>query len=745
MNLIAEKDESTSPENSESRGHRKSRQSLVVRLRQEVIQITRDVQRLARFIGVQRTGFRKLVKKYTKWSHSSALSERFLPILESPTSFTNQDFTSTFLELSLLYNVLRQAKLTSITSTPHVYPSNEKLCTFDCQMVTAITNSVTFWIHPDNMVETKVTLLRHVSLVSDSSSSIQEIPSSANQSPKLFNGSSELSRSSVGAKPNGSHSEETNSPINELTYTTYLDNAKKFYSIQTTTEPGQIRRVYGADTASTPVLCSPVGGLRHFCIANLSPEQATMIAKSQHEALNGTLSGMDNMSKVALSWVQKRLAVPISKIVSQRARFRYSDQVSTDDLPGSSPTSQWDSPDIWVTLDSNIKMTKKDATESQWPTENEPEDLKDFPFCVLDIRWKGLEKPGWVTELERSHLVYPVEGFSLYAHSVAVFYPNALSVLPQWLKVIDEHLDIRRAPKSRGTLSKRNSKSSTNIPAVQLQMPVSPGILLNSERQPLLRTGSAKSVAKSLSSRGDYGSQEIGLGIDLNSGGQGSQPIVRYWNEFDDPEDSPEEGVFVVIPEDEMEDGFFNGTDVAFLVQLCESLFNKATRFKNKVQRFFGYKPKKRHASGLSTIHEDDEDDGDDDEDTDYEGFYSPRFKSRSHRDLDDEYFSFPPTAAAEQRNTVITVFYSICFFLSALMVCTLFGVILTEDMNAISNGTYVFIVSGFFAVLGISVLAMWLFLMRADMPPWWHQTIVFTVFFSIICFGVGGIAWLFT
>lgn len=729
-----------------SRSNKKIRQSLVLRLRQEIVQLTRDVQHLARFIGVQRTGFRKLLKKYKKWSHSSSLSEKFLPILEAPTSFTNQDFTSTFLELSLLYNVLRQAKLTSITVSPHVYPSNEKLCMFDCEMITAVSNAATFWIHPDNMVETKITLLRNLSLVSDSSTTL---PSSSSHSNLV---SLNLSSSKNPVVPEqvsqgeSSSGPDSQSAVIDHTYITFLDNSRKFYSIQTNTDPGQIHSVYGTNTASTPVLCSPVGGLRHFCIANLSSEQAELISKSQYEALGGTLKGMDNMSKVALSWVQKRQASPIAKMASQRTRFRYSERVNdlSAGSSASSPTSHMNSPDIWATLDTNIKLTKTGATDTQWPDED-PEDVTEFPHCVLEIRWKGLEKPLWLSELESSHLVYQVKGFSMYAHSVAHYYPNSLSVLPQWLTVINEQVDIRKAPKRR-TLAKRGqsmSSISINTPA-----PVAPGILLNNERQPLIRSASSKSLGKSHSGRQDYGSNTDSeyVSSDSMSSSKPDQPVVRYWNEFDDPEDGAEEGVFVVIPDEDLDDGLFNDHDVAFLVSLGESLFSKVNAVKTKIQHLFGYKPERRTRRGLATIYEDEEDD--DDEDTEFEGFYSPRFKSHhGHiRDIDGSYFSYHSAqAAAEQRNSIIAVLYSICFFLSALMVCTLLGVLLGEDMNAISMGTYVFIVSGFFIALGISVLAMGLFFMRADMPPWWHQTIVFSTFFSIICFGVGGVAWLFS
>lgn len=751
VDMIAEKDQSVAP-SSHSKAHTSTRQSLVVRLRQEVVQLTRDVQRLSRFIGVQRTGFRKLLKKYKKWSESSALSKKFLPILEAPTSFTNQDFTSTFLELSLLYNVLRQAKLTSITSTPHAYPSTENLCNFDCEMVTAVTNSAVFWVHSDNVVETKLNLLRHLSLVSDSTIG-EEATTLIDNADTPGEALAQVRKSSISDLNEESERSQQNHRPKNLTYTTFLDNPKKFYSLQTKSEPGQIHSIQGTISASTPVLCSPVGGLRHFCIANLTPEQQRMIRTSEFDVLSDTTQGMDNMSRVALSWVQKRHPLPIAKFCSERTRFRYTKSTASNqsDGAGSSNNTQWDKPDIWATMDSNITYTRAGATDTDW--NGTYEDQQDFPYCVLDVRWKSLEKPTWVTDLEQSHLVYPVEGFSVYAHTVAVYYPNFLSTLPKWLDLLNNDMDIRRAPKPKSALSKRNSKSGTNIAAQFSQTPVNPGILLNNERAPLKRNNTF--TGKSQISQ--YGSAEHTH--ETISDHQQGQPVVRYWNEFDDPEDGADEGIFVVIPEEEMGDMLFNGADVAFLMNLTDRIFDKVSRWGHKLQKVFSPGPKRRsHRNTSSPViqingsssEDDDEDDEESSDYTDYEeGFYSPRFKSSRFGSDEvgykDYYYNYHNSHAVDQRNNVITAFYTMCFFLSALMVGTLFIAILTEDVSSISQGTFAFILIGFFVAVAIGILAMALFLQRAEMPPWWHQTIVFTVFFSIICFGVGGVVWLYT
>lgn len=735
VNSIAEKDEcsvlQSSPE--VSRSNKKDRQLLVFRLRQEVVQLTRDVQHLSRFIGVQRTGFRKLLKKYKKWSDSSSLSERFLPVLESPSSFTNKDFTPIFLELSLLYNVLRQAKITSINAnTSHTFQSsNETISRFDCEMVTSLSSSVIFWIHPDNLVEAKVALLKNLSLVSNSS-----LPATAS-----YTNLAALNETAL-------HNSDTSLPADQ-TFTTFLDNTKKFYSIQTNSEPGQIKIITQPDKTSTPVLCSPVGGLRHFCMANLSDEQQNLILHSQFEALSGTLNKMDNISKMALSWVQKRHASPIAKVLSQRTRFRYlekfSETVTSTGSEASSPNTYIDSPDIWATMDNNVKFSKLAAAQPEW--NEEFEDTTEFPYCILEIRWKGMNKPLWISDLERSHLVYPIKGFSTYAFTVAQYYPEVLSVIPKWMETINNNIDIRRSPSSRNTIRRGHSKSSISLSSSQTTpAPVVPGILLNNERQPLLRT-SSRSHGKSRSP--SYGTADK-LGYENE---RPDQPVVRYWNEFDDPEDGQDDGVFVVIPDEDLEDGLLNDDDVFYLVSLGESILNKTISLKQKFVDFFGgHKKPLKKKRGLSTICEENEEflDNEEEEETEFEGYYSPRFKSHHEHGATGEdvasYFDMRRhSAALEQRNSILSALYSICFFLSAFIVCILFGVLLGEDMDAITMGTYIFIVAGFFVALAISVLAMGLFLMRSDMPVWWHQTIVFATFFSIICFGVGGIAWLFS
>lgn len=823
----------------------KSRNSLLYLLRQEVVQLTRDVQHLARFIGVQRTGFRKLLKKYKKWSKSSELSDRFLPILESPQSFTNQDFTSIFLELSFLYNIIRQAKSGSISKksigdngTLSFLPlsptestvdnnSNESRCKFDVEMASSVTQQMTFWVHPDNVVETKVALLKNLGLVSDDDAAIKS--------------------SQVDSTENNENS------LEDFSYSIYLDNPKKFNSIQTQSEPGQIRWVTDGVSSSPHILCSPVGGLRYFCLASLSDKQSDYILNSQYEALskliisnklnaglptsksnsssstslNNQISSSPNtaspdskklsdssssvniasnssnsLTNLALSWVEKRKAAPISKVGFKRSRFRL---VNTS---GAASPSSIEPADLWATLDCNINFCKPKSSSfhlnynpirspSQDQEPSDEVELQSFPYCVLEIRWKGMEKPQWLQDLANSHFVYPVEGFSLYRHSVAIFYEEKLSKLPAWLDVLKNGYDIRKAPSKKPS----NNNSNNTAASSTTSGPTSPGILLNSttERDALLKSN--PSLKYNATNNEDYFSDKTNQFTNTQTANNvNQQPVVRYWNEFDDPEDGPDDGVFVIIPDDEddSDGGVFNDVNVARLLLLSDSLLFKLHKLGNKARKLFGLKvneddeeyysrranygrmandeyyyndnPWDNRPRGLPTIYEDDEDD---DEDSYNSGDYEANHTSNgqhthtqsrlSHRHdlgyIDDEYTSFPLAYGSgynvtDQRDYLLTILYSLCYLVSTLMMLILFGVGYGEGLfvphspngggNDKSMAMVAIITAGMVIALGISTLGMALFLIRRTVPKnLSHQFIVYTIFFTTVCIGIGGISML--
>lgn len=147
-----------------------------------------EIKSLARFTATQRTAFRKLLKKYKKWTGSSELEDRFRDeVLDSLKSFTKLDlgplldeYSTTRQRIRALYeNQVRLSNAKSGTATTtttttatssairqlqEVVDSGSKVY-FDTNIATVpLGESGTFasyFVHPENIVELQVLLLQY--------------------------------------------------------------------------------------------------------------------------------------------------------------------------------------------------------------------------------------------------------------------------------------------------------------------------------------------------------------------------------------------------------------------------------------------------------------------------------------------------------------------------------------------------------------------------------------------------------
>ncbi|KAM6508556.1 hypothetical protein FSOLCH5_011552 [Fusarium solani] len=70
-------------------------QRRLVKYERQLVRRGGDIQSLSRFANAQGIGFRKIIKKYKKWTGSTTLGSRFNEnVLTDPKSFTRRDFTA---------------------------------------------------------------------------------------------------------------------------------------------------------------------------------------------------------------------------------------------------------------------------------------------------------------------------------------------------------------------------------------------------------------------------------------------------------------------------------------------------------------------------------------------------------------------------------------------------------------------------------------------------------------------------
>lgn len=116
-----------------------------INVEKEISHASSDVELLSRFVGVQYTGFVKVIKKYTKWSGSSGLARRMEPHLGRKSMALKFDFSTCIANISMLYDAVREP-----SSAQRSGEFGEHL------------GRIIFWVHRDNIVEIEIFLLKHL-------------------------------------------------------------------------------------------------------------------------------------------------------------------------------------------------------------------------------------------------------------------------------------------------------------------------------------------------------------------------------------------------------------------------------------------------------------------------------------------------------------------------------------------------------------------------------------------------------
>jgi SPX domain protein involved in polyphosphate accumulation len=381
-----------------------------------------DIQLLSRFVGVQRTAFHKLLKKYKKWTGSAHLSDRFNVILESPTSFTQLDFENNVQDVSSILMAIRDG-VDSLSDIPSAVQSYDTLgCDYSESFAAQTTESpldmdcefyafdaakrggrAIFWVHSDHIIEVQVFLLKQLLL--------QSYLSCRGQPSKH----SKFSKGSNVA-----------SPGNDEITTVVLENLEHISQVSSVDlEPMSQKKM---KTAAHVQWCS--GGTDAFVIAsgNTGDVLKTTVKRKQVETLFDSQSEIfksaNNNTFEIRNWINKHpMVVPLVKILSKRTRF----------------TGRATDSDIWAFLDRDVRIGTCKNIQG-WATSNEVDqtlDITNFPYAILEIVWDGTQMPEFVQELTQHHIVEIMNGFSLQVYALVAIY-GLKNIVPRcwvWLNL----------------------------------------------------------------------------------------------------------------------------------------------------------------------------------------------------------------------------------------------------------------------------------------------------------------------
>ena len=387
-------------------------------LEEDLSDIIADVHDLAKFVQLNYTGFYKIIKKHDKmtgWHLKPVFDTRL-----KAKPFYEENYDASVVKLSKLYDLVR-TRGNPVKGDSAAGGSQANF----------IRHTTKYWVHPDNVTELKLIILKHLPVL-------------------VFNASKEF--------------EEADSAITSI----YYDNPDTWDLYE-----GRLKKTEGAEA----IRLRWYGGMQNETIfverkthrEDWTGEKSVkarfaLKEKNVNSYLRGELlpaaifekarkEGKKSEKAIAederlaseVQWtVLKKGYKPVCRSFYHRtafqlpadARVRISldtelTMVREDNLDGVRRAG-----DNWRRMDIGI-----DYPFSQLP----PGDVVRFPYAILEVKLQtqlGQEPPEWVRQLISSHLVEAVPKFSKFIHGVASLFPDRINLLPYWMPQMD--VDIRK-------------------------------------------------------------------------------------------------------------------------------------------------------------------------------------------------------------------------------------------------------------------------------------------------------------
>ncbi|KAI8061126.1 VTC domain-containing protein [Gongronella butleri] len=399
--------------------------------------IADDINRLARYSRINYTGFLKIVKKHDR--HTNYVLRPMFMVRLNQCPFWNENNEELLLKLSQLFDRVRQGGKTMSFKQPSMqeWATAAGLNNNTQQHASSSARTVVkrFFVQPDNVLELKTYVLRHLPVL--------------------------VYRDVTSKKDN------IDPPISTL----YLDNVDlDAYSARVEAAPGsQIIRLrwYGSATNNRSIAIEQ-RTLREDNGATELKERFVIKDKYVYDFLAGgdayltkyaqklrVTSGKTDedvanfeslVKRVQHTIVQDKLQ-PIVRTYYKRTAFQ---------IPGDNT--------VRMALDTDLCFIREDTgmfdkvvrrTDEQWRRTDvdtqfpfadiqREEDVSRYPFATFEIKLDlapGESQPDWITELEESPILEEAFDFNKFVHGVAVMFDTRVALLPYWLAQMGDDLN----------------------------------------------------------------------------------------------------------------------------------------------------------------------------------------------------------------------------------------------------------------------------------------------------------------
>ncbi|KAG7885988.1 hypothetical protein KL938_001020 [Ogataea parapolymorpha] len=403
-------------------------------LEEELSDIIADVHDLNKFTRLNYIGFQKILKKHDKLT-KFILKPIFQARLNAK-AFYKDNYDSLIVNLSKLYDLVR-TRGNPVKGDSAAGGSMQNF----------VRQTTKYWVHPDNITELKLIILKHLPVL-------------------VFNSSKEF--------------EPEDSAITSI----YYDNKDMdlYYGRLLKTEGAEAIRIrwYGGMGAET-VFVERKTHREDWTGEKSVKARFPLKEKNVNEFMKGQYTvkqAFEKMRKDGKKSVQEiesleRLAQEVQyRVIKDKLRpvMRSFYNRTAFQLPGDAR--------VRISLDTELTMVREDnfdgidRTHGNWrrmdigvnyPFANlPPKDVERFPYAVLEVKLQtqmGQEPPQWVKEMVSSHLVEAVPKFSKFIHGCATLLSDRVDLIPFWLPQMDVDIKKPKKDENYGIVRQRHTES----------------------------------------------------------------------------------------------------------------------------------------------------------------------------------------------------------------------------------------------------------------------------------------------
>ncbi|BGP34451.1 vacuolar transporter chaperone [Rhodotorula toruloides] len=411
-----------------------------VDLEEDLANVIADVHDLGHFSHLNYTGFVKIVKKHDKRT-GFTLKGQFMRDFLEKRPFYKENYDSIIVQLSRLYNLVRTRG----------HPVQGDAAAGGSQSA-FVRQTTKYWVHPDNYVQLKLVILKHLPIL-------------------VFNPDKPFEQDDAAISSIYYDNSDLDLYMGRLEKTEGAEAIRlRWYGGMGVKQIFVERKTHREDWTGEKSVKARFPIAEHlvndYLAGKYTMDETFEALRKKGKKTDKEVDSMIKLAREVQAAVKHKKLGPVMRTFYNRTAFQ---------LPGDAR--------VRISFDTQLSLIREDnwdgVTRSgnnwrrtdigiDWPFPQLPDSDKElFPYGVLEVKLQtqmGQEPPEWVRELVSSHLVEAVPKFSKFIHGCATLLPNRVDLVPFWLPQMET--DIRKpatqkAQIQRPPTSHSNSNSGT--------------------------------------------------------------------------------------------------------------------------------------------------------------------------------------------------------------------------------------------------------------------------------------------